>query len=159
MTRRISAVCLAAAALTALAPPRLAAQAKGTWVLQDARVVPVSGPAIEHGTVIVRDGLIEAVGSGLTAPADGWVIDCKGLTIYPGLVDGLSNWGLTNTPPATAAAAGGRGGGRGGVAVTTAAPAAAAQPQAQPQSHGPEDRPSNTAYLKAAESTANSDFK
>ena len=117
----------------ALATPHLHAQApsKGTWVLQDARVVPVSGPALEHGTVIVRDGLIEAVGANLPAPKDGWVIDCKGLTIYPGLSDGLSNWGLTNTPATAApAAAGGRGGGggRGGIVVTAPTPAPAAKP-------------------------------
>jgi imidazolonepropionase-like amidohydrolase len=112
----------------ALATPHLHAQApsKGTWVLQDARVVPVSGPALEHGTVIVRDGLIEAVGANLPAPKDGWVIDCKGLTIYPGLIDGLSNWGLTNTP----------------------APVAQ---QPQTQSRGPEDRPSTASWIKAAD--------
>lgn len=139
----------------ALATPHLHAQApsKGTWVLQDARVVPVSGPALEHGTVIVRDGLIEAVGANLPAPRDGWVIDCKGLTIYPGLIDGLSNWGLTNTPATAApAAAGGRGGGggRGGIVVTAPTPAPAAQ-QPQTQSRGPEDRPSTASWIKAAD--------
>ena len=83
----------------------LHAQGRGRLCSADARIVRVSGPVIEHGTVIVRDGLIEAVGENITPPADAWVIDCKGLTVYPGLIDALSTWGLTNTPPATAAAA------------------------------------------------------
>ena len=80
--------------------------------MRDARIVRVSGPVIEHGTIVVRDGLIEAVGENIAPPADAWVIECKGLTVYPGLVDALSNWGLTNTPAPAVAAAGGRGGGR-----------------------------------------------
>ena len=91
---------------------RLSAQGRGAYALQDAKIVRVSGPVIEHGTIIVRDGLIEAVGEKLTPPPDAWVIDCRGLTVYPGLIDALSNWGLTNTPPVTAAAAGGGRGGR-----------------------------------------------
>ncbi len=150
MTKRFSALWLAPVALVCAAPPGLLAQAKGTWVLQDARVVPVSGPAIEHGTVIVRDGLIEAVGANLPAPKDGWVIDCKGLTVYPGLIDGLSNWGLANTPPAAAAAAGGRGG-RGGVAVVATPAPTQVVVQAQTVSRGPEDRPSNVSWIKAAD--------
>ena len=97
-----SNAALTALALASVASPHLLAQTKGTWLLQDARIVPVSGPALDHGAVLVRDGLIEAVGAnlpGLNIPKDAWVIDCKGLTIYPGLVDGLSNWGLTNSPP------------------------------------------------------------
>ncbi len=101
------------------------------------------GPPIENGTVVLRDGVIEAVGDNITAPADAWVIDGKGLTVYPGLVDALSTWGL---PGATPVAAGGGGRGRGGA---TAALAAAATPQ--PVINGPEDRPSNSSYMKAAD--------
>jgi len=151
MTRRLSALSLALSALACVSPPCLTAQTKGTWVLQDARIVPVSGPAIEHGTVIVRDGLIEAVGANLTPPKDGWVLDCKGLTVYPGLIDGLSNWGLTNTPVVTTPVAGGRGGRGQVVTIATPAPTAAPQPQNQTPSRGPEDRPSNTSYIKAAD--------
>jgi imidazolonepropionase-like amidohydrolase len=136
----------------ALAAIQLNAEAPGTYALRDARIVRVSGPVIEHGTVIVRDGLIEAVGDNITPPADAWVVDCKGLTVYPGLIDALSNWGMTNTPAATTALAAGGRGGRGAVAVV-AAPTPAATPTvaAAPPARGPEDRPSNTAYIKAAD--------
>ncbi len=148
-------IALAGLALTCAGTFGLQAQSKGSWALKDAKIVRVSGPVIEHGTVVVRDGLIEAVGDASTAvPADAWVVDCKGMTVYPGLIDGLSNWGLTNTPAGTAAAAaGGRGGGgRAAVVATpTPAPTAPTTPVATTPSRGPEDRPSNVAYIKAAD--------
>lgn len=137
---------LAPIALAGAAAPGLMAQEKGTWVLQDARIVRVSGPVIEHGTIVVRDGLIEAVGEHPAVPSEAWTMDCKGLTVYPGLIDALSNWGLTNTPVTPAAANGGRGG-RGPVAPPTQVTIT----QTQAVSRGPEDRPLNLSYIKAAD--------
>ena len=102
-----------------------AAEGPGTYFLQDARIVRVSGPVIERGSVLVRNGLIEAVGENLTAPADAWEIDCKGLTVYPGLIDALSTWGIPGGN-------GGRGGG-------------------QTAAKGPEDRPLTASWSKAAD--------
>jgi hypothetical protein len=110
------------------------AQTPGTYVLRDARIVRVSGPVIERGAVVIRNGLIEAVGDNVAPPAGAWVIDCSGLTVYPGLIDALSTWGLPGAAAALAAPAG-----RGG-----------AQTGAQPAS-GPEDRPSNVSWTKAAD--------
>jgi len=73
-----------------------------TFAITNARIVPVSGPAIEKGTVVIRDGLIAAVGANVAAPADARVIDGAGLTVYPGLID--TNTSLGIAPPATAAA-------------------------------------------------------
>src|SRR5205807_6553289 len=39
-------------------------------------------------------GLIEAAGPDIKVPADAVVLDGKGLTVYPGLVDAMSNWGF-----------------------------------------------------------------
>src|SRR5262249_54821946 len=58
------------------------------------RVVPEAGKVLDRATVVVRDGLIEAVGPEVQAPADALVIDGKGLTVYPGFLDALSNWGF-----------------------------------------------------------------
>jgi hypothetical protein len=153
MKLKYSAVLLVPLAFFSLAGLPVAAQGRGAYALRDAKIMRVSGPAIEHGTVVVRDGLIEAVGENLTPPADAWVIDCKGLTIYPGLIDALSNWGLTNTPPPASAAGSGGRGGRGAVAVVTPTPMVnpAVVATNAPPSRGPEDRPSNAAYLKAAD--------
>jgi hypothetical protein len=115
--------------------------------IRNARIVPVSGPVLAKGTVVLRDGLIQDVGANVTIPADAVVIDGEGLTVYPGLIDALSTWGMPG-----AAAAGGRGaaaGGRGATAAT-ATPAA-------PPSRGPEDRPSTFSWEKAADQIQPSD--
>ena len=64
------------------------------YAIQNARIVPVSGPVIESGTVVIANGLIEAVGANVTIPPEAWVIDGSGLTVYPGLFDGMSSIGM-----------------------------------------------------------------
>jgi len=59
----------------------------GWYALQNARLVPQPGKAIERATVVMRDGRITAVGTAELTPAGATVIDCTGLTIYPGLVE------------------------------------------------------------------------
>lgn len=58
-----------------------------TYAITNARIVTVSGPVIERGTVVIRNGLIAAAGANVNAPADARVIDGAGLTVYPGLID------------------------------------------------------------------------
>jgi len=103
----------------------------------------VSGPVIAKGTVVVRDGLIEAVGDSIAVPADAQVIDGEGMTVYPGLVDALSTWGMPGAGPT---------GGRGGRGA--AAPATTEQP-----AMGPEDRPRTTSWTKAADEIQASDHR
>ena len=71
-----------------------------TFAITNARIVTVSGATIDRGTIVVRDGLIEAVGANLKAPADARIIDGNGLTVYPGLIDANTNIGLAATAPA-----------------------------------------------------------
>lgn len=105
--------------------------------IQNARIVPVSGPAIERGTVLLRNGLIQAVGANVNVPADAWVIDGAGLTVYPGLIDALSTVGIPETTPAQ----------RGG----------AGAPATGSFARGPEDRPNTTSWLNAADLIRTSD--
>ncbi len=86
-------VALAIAAL-AIVAPRAQGPASYVYAITGARVVPVSGATIDNGTVVIRDGLIAQVGSGASAPAGAQVIDGKGLTVYPGLIDMGSTAGL-----------------------------------------------------------------
>ncbi len=58
----------------------------GWYALQNARVVPAPGQTLDGATVVMRNGRITAVGSG-AAPRGATVVDCTGLTIYPGLVE------------------------------------------------------------------------
>ena len=120
-----------------------AAETHGAVAIRNAKIVTVGGPELSKGTVVIRNGLIEAVGENVQAPADAAVVEGEGLTVYPGLVDGLSTWGMPGgAAPAT-------GGGRGATAAAPAAPTAAAA-TARP-ARGPEDRPLTTSWVKAAD--------
>jgi imidazolonepropionase-like amidohydrolase len=65
-----------------------------TYAITNARVVTVSGPAIERGTVVLRNGLIDSVGANIKVPADAVVIDGNGYTVYPGFIDALTSLGI-----------------------------------------------------------------
>src|SRR5437588_4702524 len=70
-----------------------------SYAITNARIVTVSGPVIEKGTVVIRDGLIVAVGDRVPTPADATIIDGSGLTVYPGLIDANTNLGLPEPAP------------------------------------------------------------
>lgn len=93
-----------------------------SYAITNAKIVTVSGGAIEKGTVVVRDGLIQAVGVDARVPADAQVFDGTGLTVYPGFTDALTNLGLAAPARPTT---GGPGGGGGGQAAAAAAAAQA----------------------------------
>src|ERR1041384_1741416 len=76
------------------------------FAIRGAKVVPVSGPPIEGATIVVSRGIITAVGKDAAIPAEAWVIDGKGLTVYPGLVDAFTDVGIPAAAPS-----GGEGGG------------------------------------------------
>ena len=81
-------------AATVLAIAASAFAADGPLVIAGARVVTVSGAVLENTSIIIQNGRISSVGSGLTAPAGARIIDGKGKTVYPGLFDGLTYLGL-----------------------------------------------------------------
>ena len=86
------------------------AQSRGSiFALTNAKIVTVSGSAIDKGTIIIRDGLIQNVGAGIAIPADAQVIDGTGLTIYPGFFDANSSVGIA-APQRAATGQGGGGG-------------------------------------------------
>src|SRR6185369_14156908 len=74
----------------------------------NARIVTAPGKVIDNGTMVVRDGLITAVGANVAVPADARVWDMTGKTIYPGLIESASDIGMPKKPQ------GGRNGGDGG---------------------------------------------
>jgi imidazolonepropionase-like amidohydrolase len=69
-------------------------EAPYTYAITGARIVPVSGPAIDSGTVVLSGGVISAVGTNVTVPEGAITIEGKGLTVYPGLIDMGSTAGL-----------------------------------------------------------------
>ena len=68
-------------------PFALRADAPNVYAIRGARLVTAAGAPIESGTLVIRGGLIEAVAANAAVPADAEVIDGKGLTVYPGLID------------------------------------------------------------------------
>ena len=119
----------------AISPPLAIAQigvqrqrnAPDVYAITNAKIVTVAGPVIDRGTVVVRDGIISAVGATVQPPADARVIDGTGLTVYPGLIDANSSiaLGATQTNAAADAGRGGRGGGRGTTPAQQGTPAGA----------------------------------
>jgi imidazolonepropionase-like amidohydrolase len=106
------------------------------FAIRGATVVPVSGPRMENATVVISRGLIAAVGKDAAVPEEAWVIDGKGLVVYPGLIDAFTDVGIP------------------------AAPAPPAEGGARPQpplSRGPEDRPGSAAWRSAAQEVSLSD--
>lgn len=66
----------------------------GTFALTNATVYTVTKGILTNGTVIIRNGKIEAVGTNITIPSGAEVIDCKGQFIYPGMIDSGTRLGL-----------------------------------------------------------------
>jgi len=88
------------AALVAAATFVARADAPQVYAIRGARIVTAAGAPIASGTIVIRNGLIEAVGSAVTAPDDALVIDGTGLTVYPGLIDLGTATGLDLPRPA-----------------------------------------------------------
>ncbi len=66
-----------------------------TIAITGATVHPVSGPTLENATVVIRDGMIAAVGRDVRVPAGARVIDARGKVVTPGLFNGGTQLGLT----------------------------------------------------------------
>jgi len=111
------------------------------FAIRGAKVVPVSGPAIEDATVVVARGVILAVGGkDVPIPADALVIEGKGFIVYPGLFDSFTDVGLSSVPAPASGEGGARGGGSG-----------------QPAARGPEDRPGASPWRNAADEASVAD--
>jgi imidazolonepropionase-like amidohydrolase len=68
--------------------------AGNSFAITGGRVVPVEGPVIDQGTVLVTDGRIAAVsGPGAALPRDVPVIDASGKWVLPGLIDAHTHLG------------------------------------------------------------------
>lgn len=99
------------------------------FAIRGAKVFPVSSAPMENATVVVSKGLITAVGTNVPIPPDAWVIDGKGLFVYPGLFDALTDVAVTQPP----------------------APPGDKGEKQQTISRGPEDRPETTPWRNAAD--------
>ena len=67
---------------------------KGTFALTNATIETINN-GIVRGTLLIQDGKIAALGANVTPPAGAEIIDCNGLTLYPGMIDGGTQIGLS----------------------------------------------------------------
>jgi Amidohydrolase family len=111
------------------------------FAIRGAKVVPVSGPPLENATILIARGVITAIGKDLAIPDEAWIIDGKGLTVYPGLFDAFTDVGIAANPAAPAAGES-TGGGRRSPAE---------------RANGPDDRPGTTAWRNAADEVSLAD--
>jgi imidazolonepropionase-like amidohydrolase len=65
------------------------------FAITHAKIFTLAGPPIEDGIVVIHEGKIAAVGAGVPIPAGAQVIDAKGLQVYPGLFDPVTQMGLS----------------------------------------------------------------
>lgn len=70
-----------------------------TYALENATVVQAPGQVLDRATVVVRNGLIDAVGADIPIPFDARRIGADSLTVYAGFISGLSSVAV-NTPGA-----------------------------------------------------------
>jgi imidazolonepropionase-like amidohydrolase len=66
-----------------------------TYAIRNVRIITVTGPTIESGTVVISNGKIAAVGGNASVPSGAKIIDGKGLSVYPGMMDSDTEIGLT----------------------------------------------------------------
>jgi imidazolonepropionase-like amidohydrolase len=94
--RRTLSLAGIALALFATATPIFSQQPQAI-VLTGGKLLTVSHGTIENGVLVMADGKIAAVGEAgkVKIPSGAKVVDAKGMTIYPGLIDPESNFGLT----------------------------------------------------------------
>ncbi len=71
---------------------------RGVYAIRNAHIVTVSGPDIDSGTIVIRDGKIEAVGASVSVPSGAQTIDARGLWVYPGMIDAATSMGLIEVP-------------------------------------------------------------
>jgi imidazolonepropionase-like amidohydrolase len=87
--------CLATLGLALLAGPVGAQAPSGSVIaIRGGTVLPISGPAIQNGTVLIRDGKIAAVGSNVEVPRGAAVVDATGKYVMPGLIDAMTYFGI-----------------------------------------------------------------
>ena len=88
----------AAAVFAAVALLAVPAAAGETTAVRGARLVTGTGEIVEGGVVLVRDGLIAAVGKDVAIPEGAKIVDVPGGWIFPGFIDALTDLGAADRP-------------------------------------------------------------
>ena len=81
----------------------------GYYAFTNATIVKDAATTLTNATLVIKDGRITAVGTGLKIPAGAVEVDCKGKYIYPSFIDIYADYGIA--APAQRAIGGAAGGG------------------------------------------------
>src|SRR3546814_5501631 len=87
-----------AAGLGGASPSVLAEPASGVVAITGATIFDATGKDPYRGTVVVRDGRIEAVGSDVKVPRGAKVVRADGKSLLPGFIDVHTHWGPAGSP-------------------------------------------------------------
>ena len=91
MIFRVVLILVAACVLTSISSAQTPPTA---YAITHAKIFTLAGAVIDDGMLVIRDGKIAAVGASVEVPAGAQVIDAKGLQVYPGLFDAITQMGL-----------------------------------------------------------------
>jgi len=69
------------------------------YAFTNATIVAAPGSVVEVGTLVIRYGLIEAIGTDARIPSDATVYDLTGKFIFPGFIDAYTAWSHYDTLP------------------------------------------------------------
>jgi imidazolonepropionase-like amidohydrolase len=82
-------------------PPGFRPVPLGVHALIGGKIVVKPGMTLDSASIVIRDGLIQAVGTNIAIPADARVWDMSGETIYAGFIEPYLVLDATNPPVST----------------------------------------------------------
>ena len=80
--------------LILIVPPSIFGKTGDVVAIKAGHIVTVTGGVIENGTIIIRNGLIQAVGKDLVIPPGAEIVQEDTMYVYPGLIDAHSSLAL-----------------------------------------------------------------
>jgi hypothetical protein len=80
--------------LAAQSDPKGERRVTGTYAIQNATVTTAPGKTLPKVTILIKNGIIESVGTNISIPKDAQLISADSLHIYPGFIDGASSAGV-----------------------------------------------------------------
>src|SRR5688572_6379935 len=73
----------------------------GYYAFVNATIVKDANTTLTNATLIIKDGKIISVGSGLKTPSGAVEVNCSGKYIYPSFIDIYADYGMPAPPPQT----------------------------------------------------------
>ena len=65
-----------------------------TYAITNVNVIQGPGRKIELATVVIKDGLITAIGKGVAIPSEAIIVKADSMYVYAGFIDGLTRAGV-----------------------------------------------------------------